>query len=173
MTGAGHDTTDPDLEAAYALETPEDNRKLYAEWADTYESEFVTGTQYVYHRGVAEIFAAGFGDKGASVLDIGCGTGIVGDALRSLGVGVIDGIDISPEMLSAARTKVDGNGAVYRDLIEADLTGTIGIADDLYDGVVSAGAFTHGHLGPGALAEILRVAKPFSPVAVLELLGGQ
>ncbi len=160
MSGSGKQESSPNLEAAYAVESPEDNRKLYAEWADTYESEFVAESQYIYHRNVAEIFAGGFDDLDSPVLDVGCGTGIVGQALRGLGVTTIDGIDISPEMLAAAGTKTDDAGAVYRDLIEADLTATIAIDDHRYSGVVSAGAFTHGHLGPDSLHELLRVAKP-------------
>ena len=35
-------------------------------------------------------------------------------------------------------------------IIEADLTEPIALADDRYAGIVSAGTFTHGHLGPAA-----------------------
>lgn len=156
----GDDEIVPSLDAAYAVENPDDNRKLYANWADTYESDFIAESRYVYHRHVAEIFAGGFADLGSPVLDVGCGTGVVGQQLRALGVEVIDGIDISPEMLSKARAKTDGKGRVYRDLIEADLTGSIDIDSDRYAGIISAGTFTHGHLGPEALLEILRVARP-------------
>ena len=44
------------LEAAYALETPDDNRTLYRDWASTYDSEFIDATGYVFARGVAEVF---------------------------------------------------------------------------------------------------------------------
>ncbi len=48
----------------------------------------------------------------------------------------------------------------YRRLIEADLTGPIDLHTGSYGGVVSSGAFTHGHLGPDALSELLRVVRP-------------
>lgn len=150
----------PLLDAAYAVRTPEDNRQLYRRWAQTYDDDFVAATAYVYHHNVAQAFVAGAASTAGPVLDVGCGTGAVGVALRAQGVDVVDGIDISPEMLTAAGAKTDHRGSVYRNLIEADLTKPIDMADGLYGGVVSAGAFTHGHLGPDAMNELLRVAGP-------------
>ena len=147
------------LDDAYAVDGPEANRELYAAWAPTYESDFIAESRYIYHQQVAEVFCDGFADVDQPVLDAGCGTGIVGAELRRLGVTVIDGIDISPEMLAEARSKsVDGT-AVYRELVQADLTEAIALPDHTYDGIVSAGAFTHGHLGPESLSELLRVAR--------------
>ena len=37
-----------DLAAAYAVETPDDSRDLYARWATTYESGFIADNGYVY-----------------------------------------------------------------------------------------------------------------------------
>ena len=54
----------------------------------------------------------------------------------------------------------------YRNLIEADLTQTIDIPDDTYAGIISTGAFTHGHLGPDALNELVRVAIPSAVCAI-------
>ena len=148
------------LEEAYSVESPDDNRALYAVWADTYESEFTVPRRYVYDRNAAELLCQGFSGSGP-VLDAGCGTGLVGEQLRRLGVTVVDGLDISPEMLAKARSKTAPDGSpVYRQLIEADLTGPVDIASDTYAGLVSAGTFTHGHVGPDAIAELLRVARP-------------
>ncbi len=148
------------LEEAYSVESPDDNRALYAVWADTYESEFTVPRRYVYDRTAAELLCQGFSGSGP-VLDAGCGTGLVGEQLRRLGVTVVDGLDISPEMLAKARSKTAPDGSpVYRQLIEADLTGPIDIASDTYAGLVSAGTFTHGHVGPDGIAELLRVARP-------------
>ena len=83
--------------------------------------------------------------------------------LSRLGISPVDGIDISPEMMAKARENMGTDGApAYRHLIEADLTGPIDLESDSYWGVVSSGAFTHGHLGPDALSELLRVARPGS-----------
>ena len=164
MNGNGAESVDELLARAYALDGPDANRELYADWASTYDETFVARSAYVYHRNVAGLFAAGFG--GGRVLDVGCGTGVVGVALQELGVDDIDGIDISAEMLAeAGRKHVDGR-PVYRELIEADLTGPIDLPADRYAGVVSAGTFTHGHLGPESLDELIRVAAPGARCAI-------
>ncbi len=150
------------LKAAYAVKSPDDNRELYAKWAATYE-QFLDDNRYVYARQVAEIFAGRSSVEGEPVLDAGCGTGRLGWELSRLGISPVDGIDISPEMLAEAGTMTGPGGAPsYRRLLEADLTGSIDLETDSYSGLVSSGAFTHGHLGPDALAELLRVVRPGS-----------
>ena len=148
------------LDDAYAVQGPDDNRRLYAAWASTYEQGFIHKSRYVYHGRVAEIFVAGAIEFAGTVLDLGCGTGIVGVELRRRGITTIDGIDISPQMLGEARRKRSGGVKVYRELIEADLTGPTRLASNTYAGIVSAGTFTHGHLGPESLAELIRIGAP-------------
>lgn len=154
------------LDEAYGVETPEDNRRLYAAWADSYEASFVADKRYVYHRHVADILAEHFAGRSGVVLDVGCGTGIVGVELRRRGVSQIDGIDISPEMLRQAAKKTDAMGRVYRRLIEADLTKPIADASGRYAGIISVGTFTHGHLGPEALSHALPLAAPGAVCAI-------
>ena len=146
------------LDDAYAVETPDDNRRLYAQWASTYDSEFLQTQGYVYDRNVAAAYVAMGGSE--PVLDLGCGTGAVGIALMGLGVDIVDGLDISPEMLDKAATKRVGDRAVYRLLMTGDILAGMDLADDVYAGVVSAGTFTHGHVGPEPLAEIHRLLRP-------------
>ena len=67
------------------------------------------------------------------------------------------------EMLAKAGTMSGPDGAPsYRHLMAGDLTGSIDLGTDSYSGLVSSGVFTHGHLGPDALAELLRVVRPGS-----------
>ena len=151
------------LEDAYALETPDDNRNLYRNWATTYDVDFALRNRYVYPKSIAAI-CANLVDATSqlSILDIGCGTGIVGTCLSELlPTSTIDGVDISPEMLHVALTKsrVDSK-PVYDQLFEADLTKPISFANAKYDVAISAGTFTHGHLGPDALINILGVVRP-------------
>lgn len=151
------------LDEAYAVDGPEENRALYASWAETYESVFLAENDYEYHQHVAAAFCSGEGSLGrlaGPVLDVGCGTGVVGVELARLGVPVIDGIDISPEMLAKAAAKTHDGRSTYRQLFEADLTDRLELDSETYAGIVSAGAFTHGHLGPESIAELLRVARP-------------
>lgn len=146
---------------AYALETPADNIDLYKRWAGTYDSEFAEREGYVLYLRVSELLLQRKSLINGPVLDVGCGTGLVGQVLREGGLDEIDGIDISPEMLAEAGKKTTFDGAVaYRNMIPADLTKTIDIADNQYGALISAGTFTHGHLGPESLDEPWRVAAP-------------
>lgn len=144
MTGSGH------LEHAYALRTPEDSIRLYADWAATYDETFARSHGYVAAREVALAFLGETGER-EPVLDIGAGTGLVAEHLRELSV---DGIDISREMLDVAGAK-----GLYRRRIRADLTRPLAIETASYGGLVSCGTFTHGHVGPVCLPELMRIAR--------------
>jgi SAM-dependent methyltransferase len=157
------------LAAAYALDGPDANRSLYARWAATYEIDFIAESGYRYHERVAAVFAecclTAVGPDDA-VADVGCGTGIVGEALVRHHRLTIDGLDISPEMLQQAAGKVHAGVPVYRRLLEADLTQPLTIEPHSYAGLISAGTFTHGHLGPGALDGLLAVVRPGGRCAI-------
>jgi SAM-dependent methyltransferase len=140
------------LEGAYALETPADNVDYYRDFARTYEEGFVKDTGYVYPREVARLFRATAGPEDSPVLDVGAGTGLVAEHLGGL---TVDAIDISPEMLERAAAK-----GLYCRRIVADLTQRLEVPDATYGGLVSAGTFTHGHVGPVAFDELLRISRP-------------
>ncbi|NCF52958.1 methyltransferase domain-containing protein [Gammaproteobacteria bacterium] len=157
MTGKRRITVDD----AYSLETPDDSVRLYADWADSYDTDFVSEQGYIYHQNVADLLVRKRADINGAVLDVGCGTGVVGVALQHGGFSVIDGIDISAQMLDKAKEKAGSDGiAVYRSLIQADLTKPLDIPNNQYAALISAGTFTHGHVGPEALDELWRVAAP-------------
>ena len=140
--------TEHDLDGAYSLKKPEDSVAYYKDWAPDYDTNFAAAHGYVIPQKVAAIFREE-GGRGP-VLDIGAGTGLVAEALREAD---IDGIDISQEMLDVAGAK-----GLYRNRICADLTRSLEIADAVYSGFISAGTFTHGHVGPGCLPELMRIA---------------
>ncbi len=151
-------TKEPNLDAAYALRTPDDSRKLYAAWADSYDTDFAMSHGYQLHNHVARHYAeVGIGP----VLDIGAGTGLCGQALAALGMGPVDGTDISPEMLIVA----EGKG-IYRRLFEGDVLAGLPASDGQYAGCVSSGTFTNGHVGPAGLDTIMRVTQPGGWIAI-------
>ena len=155
------------VDDAYALKTPADSVRLYGEWADTYDSEFVESEGYVVYLRVAELLVRQRSLINGAVLDVGCGTGIVGVSLREGGIEVVDGIDISPQMLAeAGKKKTKDDFPVYRRLVAADLTKRLDIPDSRYAGLISAGTFTHGHLGPDSLDELWRVAASGAHCAI-------
>ncbi|MFK7761861.1 MAG: class I SAM-dependent methyltransferase [Roseobacter sp.] len=144
---------DLDVHAAYALETTEDRKQLYAAWANTYDSEFAAASDYIYPQHVADVFHKRNGQ--GPVLDAGAGTGLLAQALQAHRAHVIDAFDLSPEMLAVAREK-----GLYRALFVGDLTKELPFKDATYSAVVSSGTFTHGHVGPDAFDALMRVAAP-------------
>lgn len=84
-----------------------------------------------------------------SVLDLGCGTGLVGEVFGGC-VDAIDGIDLSPRMINRARSK-----GIYRTLIAGDITEMPDkIAHD-YSLVIAADVLNY----LGDLAPALRAAR--------------
>lgn len=144
------------LDEAYSVKTPDDNRRLYAKWAATYESSFVDAKQYRYPKAIAEVFNDVL-PAVTRVLDIGTGTGLTGMYVTRLRPAVIiDGMDISPEMLAQAKLKTREDGSVvYRALYERDLTVAVPNENAPYEALFSSGTFTHGHLGPECLRNLL------------------
>jgi len=142
------------LKDAYAVETPEDSIEYYKDFSKIYDDIYVEGMSYVYHKYVAKELFKYFKGEG-SICDIGCGTGLIGEELLKLNPKlVIDGVDISPDMLVVANTK-----SVYRNLYPFDLTQPIdGLPTD-YKAVISSGTFTHGHLGPESLVNLLSLCS--------------
>ena len=144
----------PLLDSAYDRQNKDEVVALYREWAATYDDE-LKDNSYVAPQLGAKVFASHVLDHEARILDVGCGTGLVGQALATHGYTHIDGLDLSAEMLLQARDK-----GCYARLFEADLSGAIDVADACYDAVISVGTFTHNHVGPDGLDEVLRIVKP-------------
>ena len=143
----------PSLKNAYELKSPDDNIELYSAWAETYDNDFIQDMQYKLHFSVAEEFVLNGGN--GLILDVGAGTGALAEALLQKGKFSIDATDISEEMLKVADSK-----NIYKRCFISDLTKEIPVDNDFYDGVISSGTFTHGHVGPAAIRELVRVTKP-------------
>mgnify|MGYP001249143070 FL=1 len=141
------------LKDAYSLKTPKDSINLYKSWAATYDNDFAKENDYRSPIEIAKYFNKYSNNDDTPILDVGAGTGLVGEHLNEP-MREIDAIDISPEMLDIARFK-----DCYSKLIEADLTKKLLINNDHYGAIVSAGTFTHGHIGPEVFDELLRVAR--------------
>ncbi len=150
------------LQDAYSLKSASDVKRLYRRWADTFETDFIAEHGYVYHLHVVDEFVrrADIAPTEA-ILDVGCGTGVGGVELRRRGPWPIDGLDLSPEMLAKAADKVVGHGEpVYRHLFEANVLEPLNLDDDRYGGVISIGTFTHGHVGPEAVDQLVDLVRP-------------
>ncbi|OUZ11000.1 hypothetical protein BHE97_06095 [Aeromicrobium sp. PE09-221] len=152
--------THPKLARLYALKDADEARQVYDDWAEEYDHDTVGAMGYVAPAIAAEKLAERIED-GVSVLDAGCGTGLVGEEVRRHRDVVLDGIDLSPGMLERARAR-----DVYRSLETADLTTRLSIDNDTYDAVVCVGTLTGGHVGPAVLAEFARITTPGGVIVV-------
>jgi predicted TPR repeat methyltransferase len=141
------------LENAYKLATPDDNKVYYDEFASSYDTDFANALGWNYPKAIAETYLNQAMTTDRPIADIGCGTGLVAEALDCASDD-IDGIDISEEMLAMAKEK-----GLYRSTIKADLTSSLDAIKNDYGAVVSAGTFTSGHLGPEPLEPLLGIAK--------------
>lgn len=90
------------------------------------------------------------------ILDVGCGTGHMGNLLLQHGYNNLDGHDGSEQMLEIAKHK-----RVYQNLYcEIFVPGkNSNIPSESYDGVVTVGTFVPGHLNSEHVPEILRILK--------------
>lgn len=132
-------TTDKSfLQNAYGLHGAEQTTRYYDEWAATYEAE-LAANGYVTPGRCADALLALDPRARGPVLDLGCGTGLAGLALRARGFQPIDGMDFSPGMLEVARAH-----GCYRALDPGDLTKSLD-RDDAYAHAVAAGVFSPGH----------------------------
>ena len=139
------------LNGAYALETPEDNRRYYQRFASSYDQDFAMGLGYIYPEAVVDAFLELTDLPTGLVCDIGCGTGLVARHLKEKCPNAeIEGVDISVEMLEMAASK-----SLYKKFYEIDLTGDIAALPNGYAAIISAGTFTHGHLGPEPLHQLI------------------
>ena len=140
---------------AYSLKIPEDSKLLYGKWAKTYDEDFALDSNYLSPKKISHFFNTHSENTDTPILDVGAGTGLVGEVLYRTGNKKIIGIDISAEMLEQARLK-----GCYSSLMVSDVTKNIPLKNDSIGAVVSAGTFTHGHVGPDAFDELLRITKP-------------
>ena len=136
-------------EQAYKLTSPRSHKNYYDQWASKYDKEFVEAENYKYPEIIANIFRKISKNNHAIIADIGCGTGALGEQFFEEKF-VLDGFDISSKMLAEAKRK-----NVYRELIECDITKPKKLPFESYDGVISCGTFTLGHLGPEYLKRII------------------
>lgn len=143
----------PQLADALALTSPEDNIRLYRDWARSYDEGFAAAQEYRLPDIVADAFAAGGGV--GPVLDFGAGTGLVGERLARHGIAPADALDLSAEMLAVAAQK-----RVYRRLFQGNILTGLPVGVYGYKGIVSSGTFTLGHVGPEAIATLLAAADP-------------
>ena len=133
-----------------------DNRltEVYRDWAKKYDydNDHVLGT--VSQPKSVNLLSTRLKDKTAKIIDVGCGTGLVGEKLKAKEFIYFDGLDISKDMLSIAKSRG------YRNLFLGSLNKQLPVLDDAYDAAMCIGVFTHGHVSSDGFNELCRIVKP-------------
>lgn len=139
---------------------PRDVAERYDAWAQSYDDDLASWS-YRAPAAVADIVAA---RQPASVLDVGCGTGLVGRELRARGFdGRLTGLDLSEASLAVAR-----DSGVYDEVARADLQQSLPVASDSAGAVVCVGVMTYLPEVEAVWRELARVSRPGGVVVVTQ-----
>ncbi|GGD94595.1 methyltransferase [Aureimonas endophytica] len=117
-------------------------RGLFDQYAERFEQQLRDRLAYRAPELLGEAIRAAGPGAFAAVLDLGCGTGLMGTVLRPLATRLV-GLDLSPAMLAKARAK-----GVYDALHESDIL-AFAAEEDGFDLVVAADVLNYlGDLAP-------------------------
>lgn len=132
----------------------------YDDWAESYDAD-LDSWDYRAPGVVADTVLAHHPDA-SSVLDVGCGTGLVGRTLRAKGYrGQLVGLDISEASLQVAQ-----QAGGYDELKPADLQQPLEVSDAGVDVVVCVGVMTYLPDVEGVWREFARVVRSGGLVVV-------
>lgn len=120
-------------------------------WAALYDQDV---SNLLGWRGPAEAakVTARFVRPDQTILDAGCGTGLVGEVLAAGGYCNVVGVDLSQSMLDIASAK-----QVYRQLHKGDLSAPLDFPDGQFDAVLAIG--TSGYLTGEVIMELVRLVR--------------
>lgn len=151
-------SANPAIDAALRLDgDPRRVQAFYEDWAQSYDLD-VSSAGYSAPSICAGLLQQQLADTSATLLDAGCGSGLVGVELEARGYRNLDGFDLSESMAEKARAtgcyrRVRGGVDMMQAAREYDASS--------YAAVISAGVFTLGHVPPRALEVLLQlVAAP-------------
>ena len=143
------------LDRVYGARDVESLRSAYDEWAGDYDADLVAGLGWDAPVQAAAHLARHLAQRDAPVLDVGAGTGLVGEALAGHGFAHVEALDLSEKMLATCRAK-----GVYRGFHQAQLGLELLLPSDHFAAVVAVGVLTEGHAKPDCFDELTRVIRP-------------
>ena len=94
-------------------------------------------------------------DHRSNILDVGCGTGLLGQELKSYNFKKLQGIDISELSLKTAKKL-----QIYENLLKVELGRKLVFENAFFDALVATGVFTRNQVPLNAFDELIRILKP-------------
>lgn len=151
---------DFNINRVYSYDSPDDLKKYYNDWAHEYDA-YTDQVSYILPEKVVEIFCSYQLKDSPTILDIGCGTGLVGYLLgKNKHNAWIEGIDISSSMIRIAASRAKPNfKPTYDWMIVEDFKKNKLLLENHYDAIISAGTFTLGHLDSDDLINSIKYLK--------------
>ena len=131
-----------------------DSKLLYDEWANDYDNDLINEYGYIAPKLTVDKFKALVLKKNLKIIDVGCGTGLVGQELYENGYKNIDGYDISSAMLKIAK-----QSKFYKELKQIDLNDKPTNLSKTYDVLICVGSFGYGALEPIAIRHLIGLVK--------------
>ena len=154
MTRNKSDTDQFDSRLSRVYAAIEDKEQYYDKWAKTYEHDLVHDLDYVAHQDASDVFQQWVTDKTLRIVDVACGTGLVGECLQKFGYEHVDGVDFSNEMLRISRKR-----NVYRTLWQHDFTQPADL-ENPYDALICVGLFSFDKPKISHLHLVVNCVKP-------------
>ncbi len=142
------------FDKVYGVSTPAETRALYDRFSAEYDAE-VAAQGYATPGRLARALAGISPDLSAPVLDFGCGTGLSGLALTAAGFTVLDGMDLSADMLAQARRR-----GLYRDLTHIEADTDLGPRRGDWSAVVACGVIGSGAAPVTVLGTLIALLAP-------------
>jgi dTDP-4-amino-4,6-dideoxygalactose transaminase/ubiquinone/menaquinone biosynthesis C-methylase UbiE len=136
------------------FENIEEVKSKYDTWVSFYDREHYDNGWTVLLNHIAYTLIP-YLKKDALILDIGCGTGLLGRELNSYGFKNLQGLDISQNSLDLLK-----NQGIYNALHLEELGNTLSFADNTFDALVSTGVFTRNQVPLESFEELIRILKP-------------
>jgi predicted TPR repeat methyltransferase len=133
-------------------------RALFDDYSSYYDAAMLEALSYRAPQHLREQFQRVAPGAAAPlrILDLGCGTGLAGDAFKDLTQGGrLDGIDLSEKMIDEARRR-----GIYTDLIVDDFESALAGLQREYDLVIGADSLIYSGELDGTFRGVGRVLKP-------------
>ncbi len=158
----GTDTGADDNWLASGSRDVDDVTRYYDDWAVRYDGDLADWSYEAPDVAAGQLLT--HASEPNVVLDAGCGTGLVGRALRRADFGgTLHGIDVSAESVRIA----ESTGA-YDSVALADLQRPLEVGDDVFDGLLCIGVMTYVPDVERCWREFARVVRPSGVIVVTQ-----